>query len=185
MDPQQWLDGFEAQIADLQRKSAELQENLAGATGRATSQDGSVTVSVAPSGALLELQLGPRATDLGPARLTALIMETVRKAQRVAAGRVVEAFAPLGGGTEAMELMTSYLPPDEDDDATEEPGAEFAVPDAPPEQPAPPAPPVHRPPAPPAPPAFPTQHAAPQPPPAPRPSRGPSPIEDDDDNHPW
>ncbi|GAA0238209.1 hypothetical protein GCM10010492_41670 [Saccharothrix mutabilis subsp. mutabilis] len=164
MDPRAWLDDYESRIADLQRKSVDLQENFAAANGRATSQDGQVTVTVGPSGALMNLELGHRACDLGPARLTALILETARSAQKVAAARVVEAFEPLGADTEAMQFVldsiAAHEEPEEDEDAYEpEPEPE------PEPQRVPPRPPV----------------AAPQ-----RPVRSaPRDDDEDDDNQPW
>ncbi|MEJ2857868.1 MULTISPECIES: YbaB/EbfC family nucleoid-associated protein [unclassified Saccharothrix] len=124
MDPRAWLDDYESRIADLQRKSAELQENFAAANGRATSNDGQVTVTVGPNGSLLNLELGHRACDLGPARLTAVILETARSAQKVAAAKVVEAFEPLGADTEAMQFVLDSIaahdePEEVDEDAFE------------------------------------------------------------------
>ncbi|SHF80810.1 YbaB/EbfC family nucleoid-associated protein [Streptoalloteichus hindustanus] len=110
METQQWLTDFEATVADLRRKSQELEENIGAAATTVSSPDGSVTVTVAPNGGLQQLALGHRACELGPARLTALIMETVHKGQRMAAHKVAEAFAPLGAGTEAMGMLTSHLP---------------------------------------------------------------------------
>lgn len=121
MDPQQWLDNFEATIAGLQRKSAELQENLAEASATVSSSDGSVTVRIGPNGGLENLELGRRAAEHSPARLTGLIMETVRKGQRKAADKIAEAFAPMGEDSEAMRLISSLAPPsDEPDDRAED-----------------------------------------------------------------
>ncbi|MFD1149771.1 YbaB/EbfC family nucleoid-associated protein [Saccharothrix hoggarensis] len=117
MDPQQWLDNFEAKLADLQRKSADLQENFENSQATASSPDGAVTVTVGPNGGLLDIRLGHRATELGSARLTALIMQTVRVAQKQAARNVMAAFEPLGEGTEAMRMVSDAIP---DDDGPED-----------------------------------------------------------------
>lgn len=108
MDPRDWLDGFESQVADLQRKAADLTEGLAAATATAESRDGAVAVTVNPHGGLVDLRLGHRACDLGPARLTALILETAREAQRKAADRTMELFRPLGGDTEMMRMIAGF-----------------------------------------------------------------------------
>ncbi|GGM51251.1 hypothetical protein GCM10012275_22720 [Longimycelium tulufanense] len=110
MDQDQWLADFQARVQTLQQQSQELQENLATATTTVSSPDESVTVTVAPNGGLQNLVLGHRACEAGPARLTAMIMETVRQGQRLAAHKVAEAFAPIGAGTEAMSMLTSHLP---------------------------------------------------------------------------
>jgi DNA-binding protein YbaB len=112
LDPQQWLDNFEAKLADLQRKSADLQENVENSQATASSPDGAVTITVGPNGGLLDLRLGHRATELGAARLTALIMQTAKVAQKQAAQKVLAAFEPLGEGTEAMRMVADAIPDD-------------------------------------------------------------------------
>ncbi|GAA1278419.1 YbaB/EbfC family nucleoid-associated protein [Saccharothrix xinjiangensis] len=167
MDPQQWLDNFEAKLADLQRKSADLQDNLANSQATASSPDGAVTVTVGPNGGLLNIQLGHRATELGPSRLTALIMQTSRAAQKQASQKVLAAFEPLGEGTEALEMVSDAIPDDEAP-VDEERAYEETEPEPEPE-------PVR---------ATPAFHAQQSRPPS-RP-RGPRPADDeDDDNQPW
>lgn len=169
MDPQQWLDNFEAKLADLQRKSADLQENFENSQATASSPDGAVTITVGPNGGLLNIQLGHRATELGSARLTALIMQTAKVAQKQAAQKVMAAFEPLGEGTEAMRMVSDAIP---DDDEPQDDGHDYAEPDYAEPEPAP-------------------VPAAPRPVPQTQmPSR---PVrrtragddEDDDENHPW
>lgn len=122
MDPQQWLDNFETKVADLQRKSVELRESLTEASATVSSQDGSVTVRIGPNGGLENLELSHRAAEHSPARLTGLIMETVRRGQRKAADKLAEAFAPMGEDSEAMRLISSLAPPsDEPGDTGEGP----------------------------------------------------------------
>ncbi|MEV1115402.1 YbaB/EbfC family nucleoid-associated protein [Actinosynnema sp. NPDC049800] len=175
MDPQQWLDNFEAKLADLQRKSADLQENFENSQATASSPDGAVTITVGPNGGLLNIQLGHRATELGSARLTAVIMQTAKVAQKQAAQQVMAAFEPLGEGTEAMRMVSDAIP----DDEVEADEADYAEPDyAEPEAaPAPPPPPAYAPaPAP----------ASRQPQMPSRPARPSRPGDDeDDDNQPW
>lgn len=108
----QWLQDYGSTLADLKRKSEELQEGIAAAESTVTSPDGSVTVTVGPNGGLRDLRLGHRAVDLGAARLTALVLETTRTAQRQVVAKVRTAFEPLGAGTEAMELYSDAVPDD-------------------------------------------------------------------------
>ncbi|MDU0293708.1 YbaB/EbfC family nucleoid-associated protein [Saccharothrix longispora] len=168
MDPQQWLDNFEAKLADLQRKSADLQENFENSQATATSQDGSVTVTVGPNGGLLNLQLGHRAVELGAARLTAVILQTARTAQKQAAQKVMEAFEPLGEGTEAMRMVSDSIP---DDDQSQVDDHDYAEPDPEPEpEPARATPPYAS-----------RQMQMPA-----RPARrSPADDDDDDENQPW
>jgi hypothetical protein len=177
LDPQQWLDNFESRVADLQRRSAALAEGLAEASATVSSPDGSVTVRIGANGGLENLELGHRATEHSPARLTALIMETVRRGQRTAAHKVGEAFAPMGANSEAMRMISRFAPPPGD-----EPGGEpedpFPVEDAARDRaPEPPEPPAARP--------QPPQHPRPAVPPSRPASRPPQQEDDDDDVELW
>ncbi|MET0132804.1 MAG: YbaB/EbfC family nucleoid-associated protein [Kibdelosporangium sp.] len=107
----EWLSGFEARIADMQAKSAALQQDIAAAGATASTPDGAVRVTVGPTGALQDLQLGPSVTRYPPAELAAIITRTAGEAQRQAAHRVAAAFAPVAEGTDAMQMLESFLPP--------------------------------------------------------------------------
>ena len=182
MDPDQWLKDMEGRLSDLKQKSADLAENLAAATATVTSADGAVTVTIAPSGALQNLELTQRAAGLSPGKLTASIMQAVRKGQRASSAKMVEAFAPLGAGSESMDLVRSFLPPPEEDEGAEEfDERDLKAVDALDEEPASPQP--SYPPTPPAYQQFATRPPAQAPPPA-RPVRG-RPDFEEDENHPW
>ena len=175
VDPaNEWLAGFEARIADIQRKSAELQQNIAASGATAVSPDGGVRVTVGPTGALQNLQLAPSVTRYPPAELAGIITRTAVEAQRIAAHRVAAAFAPVAQGTDAMQMLESFLPPPPQpvSDAPEDGLSGVDVEEPPPA--APPAPP---------------RPAAPPPPSAPpRPSRPPradSSPDDEDFEQPW
>jgi DNA-binding protein YbaB len=164
-NPTQWVEEYEAKLADLKKKSEDLQENFAASTATVTSKDGAVTVTVGPNGGLQNLVLGHRAVELGAPRLTALILETARHAQKQAAEKVLEVFKPLGEGTEAYQMVADSIPDDEEVDETD---AYDEVDDEPAP---PPAPPVSRP------------AAAPQPQPVR--ARRRADDDEDDDNQPW
>ncbi|SDG55098.1 YbaB/EbfC DNA-binding family protein [Lentzea fradiae] len=168
-NPYQWVEEYEAKLADLKQKSENLTENFAASSATVTSKDGSVTVTVGPNGGLQNLQLGHRAVELGSSRLTAVILETARRAQKQAAEQVLELFKPLGEGTEAYQMVSDSIPSD-DEDETEDNDTYDEIDDEPEPAPAPPAP-VSRPPA------------APQPPPVR--GRPRAADDDDDDNQPW
>ncbi|RSM82245.1 YbaB/EbfC family DNA-binding protein [Kibdelosporangium aridum] len=159
--------GFEARIADIQRKSADLQQNIAASGATATSPDGGVRVTVGPTGALQDLQLSPSTTRYPPAELAGIIMRIAAQAQREAAHRVAQAFAPVAEGTDAMQMLQNFLPPPPEhvSDAPVDglPGVDDV--DEPPRPSTPPPPP---------PPAAP-----------PRPPRRPSTQDDDDFEQPW
>jgi DNA-binding protein YbaB len=161
---------LERQVREMQSKAAALNEALSAAGATARSRDGAVTVTLAPNGALTNLELGHRACELGPARLTAAIMGTVREAQRQTARSVADSFATINGDGESTDMVRSFLPPDPP------PDGDFAAPEsAEPERTPPPAAPPARPPAPPAPPAA---------GPAPR-RRPPADDHSDDESNPW
>lgn len=137
---------LERQVRDMQSKAAALGEALSAAGATVRSRDGAVTVTLAPNGALTNLELGHRACELGPARLTAAIMGTVREAQRRTARTVADSFATINGDGESTDMVRSFLPPDPP------PDGDFAAPESaePERTPPPPAAPPARPPAPPA-----------------------------------
>lgn len=158
MNPQQWLDEYEARLADLKQKSEDLQENLTASNATVSSKDGAVTITIGPNGGLLNLKLGHRAVELGAARLTTLIMETARIAQRQVSEKVLAVFEPLGEGTQAMSMVMDTIPAEDVEvDEVDEPVAPPQV-----YRPAPAAPAV-------------------RPPNRPRPAAN----EDDDENQPW
>ncbi|WP_236790110.1 YbaB/EbfC family nucleoid-associated protein [Amycolatopsis sp. GM8] len=115
MSPEEWLANFESRVADVRAKAAEFQENLQAAGATESSKDGSIAVTVAPNGALTDLRLPDT-------KLAQEILRLARKAQRAAAVHVAEAFAPLGADSEAMEMVTGYIPPEEPE-PPEEPSA--------------------------------------------------------------
>jgi 4-aminobutyrate aminotransferase-like enzyme len=149
MTPEEWLANFETKIADVREKAEEFRVGLEAAGTTVASPDGTIRVGVAPNGSLTDLQLADSAvTGKSGAELAEAILKLARKAQRTAAVNVAAAFAPLGGDSEAMHLVTGYVPPEE----PEEPPAPEPVRERrlwQHEEPEPPRPPVRRPPRPP------------------------------------
>ncbi|WP_086852356.1 YbaB/EbfC family nucleoid-associated protein [Amycolatopsis kentuckyensis] len=138
---------LERQVRDMQSKAAALNEALSSAGATVRTRDGAVTVTLAPNGALTNLELGHRACELGPARLTAAIMGAVRDAQRQTARAVADSFATINGDGESTEMVRSFLPPDPP------PDGDFAAPESAESTPPPPS-------APPAPPSAPRRRPA-------------------------
>lgn len=136
---------LDRQAKEMREKAAALSEAFTDSAATVSSRDGSVTATVAPNGALRDLRLGHRACELGPARLTAAIMETVRLAQRQTARSVTDAFVAVSGDSEAADLIRSYLPPETEPGEPGEQGADAAEPPPSP-PPAPPPPPASVPP---------------------------------------
>lgn len=155
---------LDKQVREMREKAAALAEGMAESAATVRSRDGSVTVTVEPNGGLRNLELGHRACELGSARLTAAIMETVRTAQQQAARSTAEMFATINGEGEAAELVRAFLPVEPDPAAAA--GDQWFA-----EEPAPAPPPPLPPSAPTAPPA--------------RRSRPASGEDEDDESRPW
>lgn len=114
MTPEEWLAGFETKIADVQAKAEQFRVGLEAAGTTVASPDGGIRVGVAPNGSLTDLQLADSAlAGKSGAKLAEEILKLARKAQRGAAVNVAAAFEPLGGGSEAMHMVTGYVPPEE------------------------------------------------------------------------
>jgi DNA-binding protein YbaB len=112
---QEMLRNFEEQAA----KAGQLQSAVQDMRGTATSDDRSITVSVAPSGAVLDLQLAPNAVRKQAHELQQQIMDTIRRATTHAADQMNETVAPILGDRfsefqEAFNAQTSAVKPRED-----------------------------------------------------------------------
>ncbi|MBB5152756.1 YbaB/EbfC family nucleoid-associated protein [Saccharopolyspora phatthalungensis] len=129
------------------QKASELQSAMQDMRGTASSPDRSVTVTVAPSGALLDLRLAPNAVRQSASDLQQQIMATIREATANAAEQLNSTVAPILGDQfdkfqEAFNVEGAAIKPDIEGDETPSP-----------ESPAPP-PAAHR-----APPATPRRNA--------------------------
>jgi DNA-binding protein YbaB len=150
-----WLSNFQSRMQEVQQKAAKLTGDLAASSVTKSSADGAVTVNVGANGGLQNLELGRRATELAPAQLSALIMRTVRDAQRAASAKVGEALQDFGDDGAILRQYATFQPPEETPAATRQdrpPSAGFAVPAEPDpvsSAPVPPVPPVPRPAGPP------------------------------------
>lgn len=182
MDTDQWLAQYKDKVNGLKQAAADLGENLAAATVTVSSPDGSVTVTIAPNGSLRDMKFSHRVAEHSPAALSALVMKTVARGQRAVAEKVVEAFAPVGAGTSAMTLLTSYVPEDEPQDPAPTNRYDELVPETPaaPQQRPQPQPPQQ---------SIPQPQPQPQPAPVARPRTAPQPgavvDADFDEERPW
>lgn len=138
--PEEWLAKFNATIADVKAKTETFQRELEQSGATESTPDGTLSVTVAPNGSLTELRIDDDAWRGSGAELANKILRLARKAQRAAAVHVAEAFAPLGADSEAMHMITGYLPePEEEDEEPEQQGYAFEqeVTQAPPPPPPP------------------------------------------------
>jgi DNA-binding protein YbaB len=95
LDPEAVLRQLQAQADDLESKAAQLRTELATVTASASSPDGAVTVTLAPTGALADIAFSAAVADHAPEALGPLVMATVRAAQRAVDDQVK---ASLGDG---------------------------------------------------------------------------------------
>ena len=190
-DMDQWLAQYQSKIAGVQQAAEELRENISQAEVTISSPDGSVTVTVTPSGGLRDLKFSHRASEHSYTELAALVMKTVSKGQRATADKVIEAFEPLGAGTSAMELLTSLAPEEEPEEELPGNAYDALAAEAPPAPQTPPQQPfAQQPPARHQAPAYPAAQQPPMPtrsaPPAARPRPARPAVEDDEfDERPW
>ncbi|MFE6615799.1 YbaB/EbfC family nucleoid-associated protein [Amycolatopsis sp. NPDC057786] len=176
---------LEREAKKLEEKAHALTAAFTASASTVRSPDGSVTVTVEANGSLSAIEFGNRATALGPARLSSLVMQTVREAQRKTVEKVTESYTEINGEDEAARLVRTFLPKVEDEEDTPDtPEQDKWAPEAHHQDPRPQA--GYRPPPPQAGPPMPPQPGRPvRPPnpPAPRPRRPATP--DDDEMSPW
>jgi DNA-binding protein YbaB len=94
-------------------KAAELKERIAGLRGSARNADGSVTVTVAPSGAVLGLQLSPRAMQRSHTALQQEILTAIRDATKQASAALNESVEPILGerAEQFREAFNAHVEP--------------------------------------------------------------------------
>ncbi|MGH3862118.1 YbaB/EbfC family nucleoid-associated protein [Actinokineospora sp.] len=150
---------FEEQAA----RASALKESIAQLKGSARNGDGSVTVTVAPSGAVLGLQLGPAAMKMSHVQLTQEILGTIRQATQQAAAAMEQLVRPAVGEAQFAQFQEAFRAHTPD-----QPAMGPSAPPPPAALPAPPPPGTSR-----------ADFSAPQPTRNPRP---PSHVEDGDDD---
>jgi DNA-binding protein YbaB len=115
MDGRAWLAAYEERLQDVGDRAERAQRALAGVAATVTSDDGAVTVTVNPAGAMQALVLAEAAGGLTRERLAATVLGTARLAQAEAARLAAAAVAPLlGEGSEAMAVFRTHLPTEAD-----------------------------------------------------------------------
>ncbi|WP_326567629.1 YbaB/EbfC family nucleoid-associated protein [Amycolatopsis rhabdoformis] len=103
------LQRFQEQAA----RAAELKEQIANLRGHARNADGSVTVTVAPSGAVLGLQLSPQAMRRSHTALQQEILGAIRSATQQAAAALNQTVEPVLGerAEQFREAFNAHVDP--------------------------------------------------------------------------
>jgi DNA-binding protein YbaB len=126
---QQKMRQFEEQAA----RAAHLKDRLAELKGSARNSDGSVTVTVAPSGAILGLQLSPAAMTRTHTQLTQEILSTIRQATQQAAAAIEETVRGDAAYDQFQDAFRAHTPAVEPIGPSEPPPASaLPIPGAPP-----------------------------------------------------
>lgn len=116
-DPEQMMRDLEAKAEQMRQRSEQMQEEIQNAYAEASSQDGAVTVRVAPNGALQHIEFSQRATSLSHVSLGQTVMEVVQRAQSEAARQISAIVEPEFGDTDAMSFLTGFLPSTDEDES--------------------------------------------------------------------
>ncbi|GAA3012249.1 YbaB/EbfC family nucleoid-associated protein [Actinokineospora diospyrosa] len=102
--PDEWLADFEAKVADLQQKATEFKQAVESSATTLSSDEGDISVTVAPNGALTGLELTDAALRAASGKALAdRVMALVRSARQNAADGVAQAFVPLGGDADVVQ----------------------------------------------------------------------------------
>jgi DNA-binding protein YbaB len=112
-DQEARLDAAIRSFQEQAAKAAELKDKIAGLRGSARNADGSVTVTVAPSGALLGLQLSPKAMNRTHTALQQEILTAIREATQQAAAAMQQTVQPILGdrAEQFKEAFNAHVEP--------------------------------------------------------------------------
>ncbi|NJP34559.1 YbaB/EbfC family nucleoid-associated protein [Micromonospora thermarum] len=89
-DPLSAFDALAGRIADIQRRFAGLQEDLAELSGTATDDSGLVTATVDAAGELTGVTFAPAALRAGTEELAAMVLAAYRQARSAAAEQLTD-----------------------------------------------------------------------------------------------
>jgi DNA-binding protein YbaB len=108
-DPHQYVDRFEQRLQEARQKANAISTAFRESRSVAQSPDGAVVVTVASGGRIDDVQLTPKAMDLGHSALSRTIMTTLRTAQVEAARAMEESMRPLLGDGASMEFLREQV----------------------------------------------------------------------------
>jgi len=110
LDAEQWLDNWEQNAANQAAKAREMADQVGNVQTSASSKDGSVTVTVVASGAVVDLRLSDQIRRFSAGELANEILTVMRAAQARLTSQVSEITArTLGPDSEAgRAIVGSY-----------------------------------------------------------------------------
>lgn len=111
----EWLADYRNRVEDVHERAGHVEDRLRQVRGRAVSPDNAVSVELAPSGNVEELELSNGAMRLGPGRLATIIKQTIQSAHADAAKQTEEAVKGLVGESDALEFLREHIGVPEED----------------------------------------------------------------------
>jgi hypothetical protein len=120
MEPDSWVEQYQREAAERLGRAQGLKEDLAAATGSASSPRGEVRLTVGPGGNLIDIEFNAKVAHLAPAELAKLVLRTAKQAHHQAGQAMMEVMRPMIGDGDAMDFLKTQLPPEP---PTEEPNA--------------------------------------------------------------
>ncbi|MEV5573076.1 YbaB/EbfC family nucleoid-associated protein [Spirillospora sp. NPDC052269] len=114
---QKALENLTKDAQEKLERYAEMRQQIAAMRGTAHSADGNVTVTVAPGGAITDINLSERALRQSASQLSATLMSTISAASADVSRRMAATVAPLApAGMDIEALVSSRLPAPPRDD---------------------------------------------------------------------
>jgi DNA-binding protein YbaB len=110
VDSAQWLADYNKQLANTAASAQAASAELGNVSGQASSGRGEVEVRVNAGGALIDLRLTPAARRLEVDQLAQLILDTTRKAQRLAAAQTLQIMTGYVGEGPALDMVKQNMP---------------------------------------------------------------------------
>ena len=101
------LDSYQLAAKKRLDKAHLVQRQLGAVRSTARSEDGLITLTLGPNGAIADLILDDRCSELAINKLASLIVSTANRAQQVRNGQIKAIVEPLVGTKAARELVNA------------------------------------------------------------------------------
>jgi DNA-binding protein YbaB len=101
----------------IEARAEQLRAGLEAASASASSPDGAVTVTLSPTGALLDISFSAKAAGHKPEALGPLVMSAVRAAQRQVSAKLTESLEGTFGDPSTMDFFRRFVPEPEPEPA--------------------------------------------------------------------
>lgn len=106
----EWVERLQVEARQRLEAAAELQDRLRTARGVGRSADRTVTVTVGPSGTLLDIDFAEHAEHLDSDQLRAAVLEAAGRAQQDVTTTVAGMTAGMPGGDAVRDMIAGRVP---------------------------------------------------------------------------